>query len=149
MTKEYKMAYTEVLEIIKHLSPSEIKKIPKETIDFFERNQDSNYNFTYDVNESLEGQNVLRETNIIILKLFNEFFMSNEQNTKFKHILNCNEDAYQREQENKYNPDNIFKDRISSEDKTKPQGTAIIEINNEQNGIWKKILNKIKKVFGK
>lgn len=37
MTKTYKMAYTEVLEIIKHLSPNEIEKIPKETIDFFFR----------------------------------------------------------------------------------------------------------------
>ena len=67
MTKDYKMAYTEVLEIIKHLSPSEMQKIPKETIDFFEKNQDSNYNFTYDVNETLEGQNVLRETNFEII----------------------------------------------------------------------------------
>ena len=81
------------------------------------------------------------------MKLFNEYFMSNEQNIKFKHILNRNEDAYHRELENKYNPDNIFRDRISSENKIKPQETAIIEINNEQNGIWKRIINKIKKIF--
>ena len=39
MNNEYSKAYTEVLEIINHFSEDEYKKIPKEKIDFFEKNK--------------------------------------------------------------------------------------------------------------
>lgn len=75
--------------------------------------------------------------------------MSDEQNIKFKHILNYNEDKYQKELESKYNIDSIFRNRILPESKVKSQETAIIEIKTEKDGTWKKIISKIKKIFGR
>lgn len=147
MTRAYKMAYTEVLEIIKHLPSSEIKKIPNETVEFFEKNKDNNYNFTYDVNETLENQNVLRETNIIILKLFNQFFMTDEQNIKFKHILNYNEQEHQKELESIYDPNNVFDNKTPQNSEINLKEKAIVEI--KQEGLIKKIIKKIRNIFGR
>ena len=40
----YARAYTEILEIIKYFTKEEYAKIPKEKIEFYRKNMDTNYN---------------------------------------------------------------------------------------------------------
>ena len=41
----YARAYTEILEIIKYFPKEEYAKIPKEKIEFYKKNMDTNYNY--------------------------------------------------------------------------------------------------------
>ena len=52
----YNMAYAEVLEILKYLPESEIRKIPKDEIKFLENNMDKDYKFVLDSEKTLEEQ---------------------------------------------------------------------------------------------
>ena len=40
MNNTYRRAYTELLEILKYLPQEEYEKIPKEKIEFYEKNKD-------------------------------------------------------------------------------------------------------------
>lgn len=108
---KYAKAYTEVLEIIKYLPKNEYDKIEKEKINFFEANKDNSYIFSINPNIPLEEQNISIEANNIIIVLFRDYFATENQKEKLNTILKQNEDKYQVEIRNKYNPDNIFKNR--------------------------------------
>lgn len=143
MTIVDKRAYTEVCEILKHVSKEEINKIPKEIIKFFENNKDEKYNFTYDVSQSLEEQKVLRKTNSIIIYLFKEYFATNVQKDKINNILRQNELIYQKDLMEKYKTDNLFKKH--NLEKIGENEVAIVEY---KGSLFKRIINKIKKLFG-
>lgn len=149
MSDTYNIAYTEILEIIKYLPKEEYEKIPKEKIEFYKQNKDANYKFVFDVSKSLKEQNVSIKTNAIIVSLFREYFATNEQKKKLKIILQQNEKKIQEELREKYNPDDLFKNR--KESKTE----EYVEENNEQVALsdyknmkwYKKIVYKITNCF--
>ena len=92
----YSKAYTEVLEMLKYLPENEYNKIPKEKIDFLKKNKDANC------------------------------FASDLQKEKLNIILNQNENKYQEQLREKYNTDNIFKNR---------KNTNIINLKIESNNL--------------
>ena len=49
ITKEYAMAYTEVIEILKHVPEEDVQKIPKEKLNFYRSNMDIEYNYKLDM----------------------------------------------------------------------------------------------------
>lgn len=108
VSSKYKNAYKEVLEMIKYLPPKELCKIPEEKIEYFQKNQNIDYDFSFDISIPLEKQNISREANAIILKLFNDYFISDKQKENLLKILDINEAEYLENQRKKYNPDNIF-----------------------------------------
>ena len=76
---QYANAYTEVLDILKHISKEDYEKIPKSKIKVFEENCNKNYNFTYDENKTLDEQNVSEITKVIIAILFRDYWATKEQ----------------------------------------------------------------------
>ncbi len=148
MNNTYGQAYSEVLEILKHLPEEEQKKIPKEKIKFYEDNRDKNYNFNYNITKTLDEQHVLRETKAIIITLFRDFFATTTQKEKINKILLYNEQKYQEELSKKYNYNDIF-----SKNKKEEEKIILPETSNENNlvpckeSIIKKIINKIKSLF--
>ena len=61
-----KQSCTEVIEILKHISEIDYRKIPQEIITTLKKNKDENYYFEYDVNKTLNEQNVSKQAKIII-----------------------------------------------------------------------------------
>lgn len=51
---EQRNAYTEVVEIINSMLPTDVSKIPSKLIDAFEKNKNKGYKFHFDRNVSLE-----------------------------------------------------------------------------------------------
>lgn len=86
----FNMACTEILEILKYLPDEDYKKIPKAEIDFFEQNNDKNYHFKFNENLSFEEQSILPETESIIVKLYRDYFCTNEQKITLDRILQIN-----------------------------------------------------------
>lgn len=148
----YSKAYVEVLEILKYIPAKEYLKIPQEEILELERYKDNNYEFNYDVNIPFEDQTILKETKVILITLFNKYFLSNVQKAKLKRILNYNDTVVNEKKSEKYKYDDIFEKNSSNDIKN-------IKNNNINNSgllmteckdtFINKIINKIKKIFYK
>ena len=93
----YARAYTEILEIIKYFPKEEYAKIPKEKIEFYRKNMDTNYNFTINPEIDLSKQNISKEANAIMVNLFKEYFATEEQKTKINEILELNQIKSEKE----------------------------------------------------
>ena len=148
MIKEtYARAYTEVLEMLKYLPHEELNRIPKEKIDFFERNKDKSYKFNISLEKPLAEQNISVEANSVIITLFRDYFAAYTQREKLKNILEQNEMRYQEELRVKYNPDNIFKKRNQEneiEENRIQNEVALIEY---KESMFRKFINKLKSIF--
>lgn len=141
----YRNAYKEVLEIIKYLPKKDLYKIPKEKIEYFERNQNINHDFYFDISIPLEKQNISREANAIILNLYSDYFMSDKQKEKLMSILNSNEEKYQEKQKEKYNLDNIFNNCKAINDEKSDLRNLPVEVNKKS--IFMKIIEYLKNFF--
>lgn len=71
---EYKIAYKQVLEIIKYLPINYYKKIPQKMINMFKVNKASNYNFEFNPTKSFKEQGV-NDKSIEILSIINEKYI--------------------------------------------------------------------------
>lgn len=144
----YAKAFSEVLEILKHISKEDYEKIPLEIIEIMEDNSKEDYNFSYNPKLTLENQNVSDEARTIIAILFRDYWSTNEQKTKI--IQKEKYDQYKENEESKeiYNID-IFKNdepnniKISEENKENMQ----LIVNNKKDNIIKRFFKKIKKYF--
>ena len=88
---------------------------------------------------------------MIALLHINYWCNDNEEKERINNILKNNEDKYQAELREKYNPDNLFKKQKSEilnlENNTITEETAIIEY--KEKNFLKKIFDKIKHLFKK
>lgn len=108
---EYANAYSEVLEILKNISKEDYEKVPSEKIDLFEKNANKNYNFQYDVNLTLDEQNVSKRTKAIIAILFRDYWATPEQREKILAKQNYDRIQIEKNKQKQYNVDNIFKNK--------------------------------------
>ena len=142
---KYAIAYSEVLEILKHIPLEDYNKIPKTKIELFETNADNEYTFNYDPSKTLEEQNVSNITKGIIILLFRDYWATEIQRNKI--IAKQNYDRMKLE-EKKYNPDNIFINHyksLSIDNTENNQELALIKTNNMK--WYKKIWKLIKDFF--
>ena len=100
----YECSYVEVLEILKFIPREEFNKIPKDLIEFYEKNKDKNYKYRYNFN----SPKTLKETDIILINLYRNYIASDEIKKKIEKILSINELIAENEKRKKYNPDGIF-----------------------------------------
>lgn len=133
----YAKAYKEVLEIIKYFPEKEYNKIPKEKIEFYKDNMDKNYEFTINPAIDLSKQNISIEANAIIVALFKDYFATEKQREIIDNILESNEQKEEQEKREKYNPDDLFKNKNTN---------RIIQ-NIQENNIEEKALVEYKETF--
>lgn len=109
----YAKAYVEILEIIKHMEQKYREKIPVKLIEFFEENKDDSY--CYDLSKVTENQSkVFSQKTIDLLAMLELKYLANETERKIlEDALKENDKIYQTELREKYNPDNLFKNKIS------------------------------------
>lgn len=149
MTSVYKRAYTEVIEIIKYLPNDEYSKIPSEEINYFKENMDKEYKFKIDPNIELEKQNISREANAILLKLFNDYFATARQKEILNGLLKQNQQKLEMQKHEKYNPNNLFNQPESQQNHTQVlqennSETSLIEI---KKNFFIRFINFIKSIF--
>lgn len=139
MDKKYARAYTEVLEILKHIPEDEYNVIPKTEIQFYENNCDKNYKYEYNESLELKDQTISREANAVIVSIYMNYFANDRQKSIINQILKQNEIKAEEEKREKNNPDNIFKSEKSE--------NLPIEINQEKENFFRRIINKLKNIF--
>lgn len=141
---EYKIAYSEVLEILKYISKEEFNKVPKDMLEMFKANASNNNEFVYNPRKTLQEQNVSETARTIIAVLFRDYWATENQKEKILKKQN-----YDREKikEEKYNTNNIFqKHNTQQTENCIKNEVAMVEY---KESIFTKIKNWFKHFFNK
>lgn len=144
-TNKYSKAYVEVLAIINYLPITQYKKIPREKIEFYQKNMDNNYKFKIDPNKNLQSQNFSKEAKAIIISLFMDYFATEEKKQQIQNILDSNQITKEKEKRIAYNPDDIFKKNNTHTTEQNIYLQTIPENKNILKVIFNKILEFIKR----
>lgn len=140
--QESKKAYVEVLEILKHMEPKYVEKIPSKLIEFFKDNASKEYVFKLNNNIPFEEQKLMQSTiNILAMLNYNYWCEDEEHKEYLLNKYNKNEIKYQEMLMEKYSRDNLFK-RDSDDSNNIPQKYLEFKW-------YEKLINSIKKLFNK
>lgn len=145
MEEIYHKAYKEVIEILKYVPQESVNKIPKTTLETFEKKMDKDYVFNIDINKSFEEQNLLEETKDIFAVIFRDYWATPYQRERIKAKEKYDRQKIEEEKANKYNPDGIFKNK--EKDNVVVNNNLPVEIKKEN--FFKKLISFIKKIIRK
>lgn len=140
MNDTYGCSYVEVLEILKHIPKEDYEKIPKEKIEFYKNNMDKDYVYIYDTFKS----KTLRKTDAILINLYKNYIAEDDEKEKIQQILKLNEMKAEQEKNKKFSSDNIFNNKYIEIENNNVNSLSKVEY---KETIFKKIINKIKKIF--
>ena len=108
---EYSKAIAEVLDILEHTKKEDVDKISPSFMKFLKENTSKEYIPKLDHNKRIKDMQI-QERTIGILSIINsKFWCNDKEKVKFNEKLNKNEENYQNELREKYNSDNLFKNR--------------------------------------
>lgn len=141
---KYGIAYSQVLEILKHIPVEDYNKIPKSEIELFETYADNDYIFNYDVSKTLKEQEVLDITKGIIILLFRDYWATEKQRNKIIAKQNYDRIKLEEEKMRKYNND-IFKNKNNISNKIEPKNNEEVQLVEYKESIFNKFINFIKK----
>lgn len=146
--EKYSIACTEVLEVLKYIPENDYNKIPKEIIDVLEKNKKKTGVVLYNPWKSLNEQNMSKTGRIMLACLVRNYWATESQKEKIKAIQNQYRAKLEKEKNEKYSYDNLFKNkRIATEEEVKEESTQLIEV--KEKPWYKKIGEKIRSLFGK
>lgn len=74
MNNNYRMALTEVNEILKYTDDNMVCRIPKKFISFVAENMDTSYKFKVQENVELFDQPIRNETKTILAMIYRDYF---------------------------------------------------------------------------
>ena len=109
ITKEYAMAYTEVIEILKYVPDEDVQKIPKEKLEFYKGNMDKEYNYKIDMTKEFKEQKMSDITKAILANIFRDYWATPHQKERIEAKEKFDLKKLEEEKKEKYNPDDIFK----------------------------------------
>lgn len=150
INEDYANACAEVVRILDYVPYRDYKKIPKDVILHYEKNASNTCDFEYDINCSLDEQNVSKTAKTIIAILFRDYWATLEQKNK---ILNYEKNETIKEEnikKEKYNSNDIFKNNTKStiiENKDNIQEKSLVNVSNIK--WYEKILKIFKDFFRK
>ena len=140
---EYSKILVEVDEILNYLSYENLIKIPENIRKAIKENKDKEYVWKYDKSKTLLQQNLNRDTIAFLSYLNMEYLLNNEQKELMEQIHKLNQINIEREKEEKYNPDMIFK-----KDNEIKNNKSDMVVYKEEN-IFTKLIDRIKNMFDK
>ena len=145
---EYMNSLYQVSEILKYITPKLKNRIPKRVISYIESNKSKDYSWKIDKTLPLEKQELLPTTKELITVLYKDYMCDDISRLKLNKVLNENQIKYENEVREKYNPDNIFKERNKSYE-TNKRTIENNEIVSYKESFLSKIINKLKSFFHK
>ena len=143
-------AYSEVDKILSFMEIRYVEKVPKKMREMFKNEKLQDYEPNIDKNIPLEEQQLERKTLAILAMLNLNYWCENEEEKEELIRAYSNNDKKRNEElREKYNPDNIFKNKNKEREveQITEEITAIAEYKKEN--FIKKLLNKIKRLFTK
>lgn len=144
---EYSEAIVEILDILNNSDETIYNKIPKKLIEFWQRNKSETYKPNLDHSKKLTEMNLKEKTKAIIAMIYLNYLCDEDEKKETILILKNNENAYQKEIREKYNPDNIFKN--TNKDVMAEQNINITDMVKYKKSIILRIIDFIKRFLKK
>ena len=145
MNDTYAIAYTQILEILKYLSGNELEKIPKEKLELYSKNKETDYEFQFDISRSINEQNISRKAKAIYVSLYKKYIANENERAMIKRVLENNYIVNENRKKELYNSDNIFKNKETKNNNQQlEQNVSIVPY---KVSMFLKIINRIKKFF--
>ena len=114
ITVSKKESYYEVLEILKLMDIEEVEKIPKNLLDFLNKNKAENYSFKINKNLPFENQKLKEETRVILAMLNLNYWSSEKHKKELLDLYKSNQEKYEKEIRDKYNSNSIVQKKIEN-----------------------------------
>ena len=153
VTKEFAEASAEINEILKYLPKEEVEKIPSKLREFFKEVSSKDYVTNINPNMPLDKQQIKEKTKDIIALIYRNYWCSEEERKELDQKLIENDQKFEEKLREKYNPDNIFKNNVTT---TKKEESEVKEEKIEQSlvpqetGKWyQRFLDMVKRWFKK
>lgn len=147
----YKIALSEVNEILKYTDDDIVSRIPKKFITFISNNMDTNHKFKVQENLELFEQPIRNETKTILAMIYRVYFCDDVEKQELIDYDKMQKDIEEKIKYEKYDPDNLFKSRKTQLDDdnkniSEPmQSIAMIKV--KPKNFIQKIFDKIKRLF--
>lgn len=145
VTKEYAMAYKEVIEILKYVPDEDVAKIPEEKLEFYRENMDIDYDYKIDEEKEFEEQEMSDITKAVLANIFRDYWATLYQRERILAKEKYDLEKLEEEKREKYNSDDIFKNRNREEIHTEQNNNLPVEIKKEK--FFTKLINFIKNIF--
>lgn len=139
LVNDYKVAVTEVLDILGHLPKGIVSKVPIKFREFLKNNSIPNYKPNFDYSKGIDNIPLKNKTKALLAVVYRDYICSEEERKKYNEILYKNEKMHQDEIREKYNVQNIFKE--------KEQNKEVQLVEYKKTKWYQKILKKIFKFF--
>ncbi len=141
-----KETYSEVCEFLELLGAYYINKLPSKLLELFKENKSEEYEPHIKTNIPIKEQSLSEDTLAIIAILNLQYWCEDENEIKrLKEVYQKNEEEYQKALQEKYNSNNIFKNRKKQYESTNT--TEMIKYNPLP--FYKRWINIIKRKLGK
>lgn len=139
--------FSEVYCLLNYFPKIYVDKIPQKLLDLIKRVSNTKYFIEVDTTKPLEEQNILEETKDMLVVFKYNYWSSEEEKQKIIEKLNQNENNYQEELREKYNSDDIFKNknRVIPQEEQQSEETRMTIVQEEK--WYQKIFNLIKNFF--
>lgn len=146
MEDTYEKACTEVIELLKFFPKESVEKIPKEKLEVYLYKMDKAYNYKVDKSKTFDQQKMSEKTKAIFANIFRDYWATDYQRERIKAKEKYDLEQIEKEKYEKYNPNNIFKDKKNEKisEETVSDNITMIEY---KESIFKKCINKLKQIF--
>lgn len=117
ITNEFAEASAEINEILGYLPTEYVEKIPAKLREFFNKVKKVDYVSKIDPYKQLDEQELKPKTKILLTVIYRNYWCNEEERAELDEILIENDNKYEEELRERYNPDNIFKKKEIVEEK--------------------------------
>ena len=144
VTKELSEAAVEFNSILEYTSEDLKNKIPKKFLDFLQSIQSKTYKFEYDKTKKLDEQKLKPKTRGVIALVYQDYICNEAEKEEYIQKSQKLIKQIEESKREKYNPNDIFKDKKIENDR---DTTNTVEIVEYKESIIKRIIRKIKNIF--
>ena len=141
---KYSKAAVEVLDILKHTRKEDVEKVPKEFIDFLEEHRSETYVSNLDHTKQIEEMELSKEAQDVLGYVYLKYLADQQAKDNFRAKIRELERAKQEQLKEKYNPDDIFKQKTEKIKNIEEINLPTIK----KQSFIQRIINAIKRILG-
>ena len=143
------IAYAEVMQVLKYFDRKLVMKIPIELLEYFKEHQKKDFIVNIDKEDIFNKNNISEEALALLAYIDLEYWADEEEKCELKKVYMENEKKHQIELSEKYEHNNIFKNKeeIDINEKVVIEETSMIEY--KKDNIFIKLKKFILNIIGK